>query len=69
MLYTCRVVEWVEREVLVDAPGERLAKWAAGQREQWLDAGSGVTVGVEVEHVQPHESMVDSMTAWKERVE
>lgn len=69
MLYYCRVTEIIEREVVVDAPGPRMARYAASQKQHWLDTGAGTTVGIEVEHIQPHESEGDAMQAWKERVE
>ena len=67
MLYLCRVTEIVEREVVVDAPGPTTARMKAGIREQWIDTGAATTVGVEVEHVQPHESEVDPLQAWTDR--
>lgn len=69
MIYLCRVTEIVEREVVVDAPGPALARRAAARPSEWLDRGAAVTVAVDVEHVQPQESMPDAMQAWKERVE
>ena len=69
MLYLCRVTEIVEREVIVDAPGPHMARFKAAHRQEWIDTGAATTVGVEVEHVQPHESEVDPLQAWTDRQE
>ena len=46
-----------------------MARFKAAHRQEWIDTGAATTVGVEVEHVQPHESEVDPLQAWADRQE
>jgi hypothetical protein len=67
-LYDVDVTERIERRVVVDAWSYADAKRLAEDRAEWLDAGTGTTVAVEIEDVtarEPDVAEVDCMDVAK----
>jgi hypothetical protein len=71
-LYDVDVTERIERRVVVDAWSYADAKRLAEDRSEWLDAGTGTTVGVEIKDVtarEPDVAEVDCMDVAKYEAE